>query len=163
MLQAFVLACPSFLSCVQQTNESVFLENSTNAFALQHFTSKTGILLGSNKRNCVLQYAYHFADVKKKVYFFSIECRQLEFGHSCNPQVKKLILRILFHILNIENQSLTFFEDRNPFQDHMMKIKNVRNTILKVLKSVRTHPEELLVVEIGFFAFLKARMHFRTI
>ena len=68
--QTFALACPSFLSCVQQTNESVFLENSTNAFALQHFTSKTGILLGSNKRNCVLQYAYHFADVKKKVNFF---------------------------------------------------------------------------------------------
>ena len=40
---------------------------------------------------------------RKKSIFFSIECRQLEFGHSCNPQVKKLILRILFHILNIEN------------------------------------------------------------
>ena len=43
----------------------------------------------------------------------------------------------------------------NGFRDHMTKLKNVWNVILKVLTYVRTHPEELLVQKISFSCFLR--------
>ena len=93
--QSFVLACQSFLSCVQQTNENVFCEKSTNAFALQHLTSKTERVLGTTKRRRLLLYALYLAQPNKKLcFFFYIEFRQVEFGHFRNPQLKIWILRI---------------------------------------------------------------------
>ena len=71
--QSLVLACQSFLSCVQQTNENVFCAKSTNAFALQHLTSKTEREVGTTKRRRLLLYALYLAQPNKKLCFF-LDC-----------------------------------------------------------------------------------------
>jgi len=71
--QSFVLACQSFLSCVQQTNENVFCAKSSNAFALQHLTSKTERVLGTTKGWRLLLYALYLAQPNKKLCFF-LDC-----------------------------------------------------------------------------------------
>ena len=60
-----------------------------------------------------------------------------------------------WELLIVKTGLSSFLNTPECIYHHMMK--------MKVVKSVRAHPEELLVVKTGFWHFLKTGIHFRTI